>query len=127
MVLFDSEQYRKKVLYEYQWSWEDKYLLLLKPWYLTFNPTTKSFDKVPMWVRLSYLPLQFSFESCFEAIGDSLGRFLGVDEGSLRFQHTTFACILVEMDFKKGFPADLFLKVGERQWLQPMDYEGIPF
>lgn len=102
-------------------------MLLLKPWYSSFNPTTESFDKIPMWVRLPYLPLQFWFKSCFEAIVDSFRKFLVVDEGSLGFQHTTFSRILVEMDVTKKLPVDLFLKFREGNWLQSMDYEGIPF
>lgn len=78
-------------------------MFLLKLWYPTFNLAMKSFNKVPMWVRLSYLPLQFWFEPFFEAIGDSLGRFLGVDEGSLRFHYMTFVYVFVEIDVKKTF------------------------
>lgn len=102
-------------------------MILLKPWYSTFDLATKSFDKIPIWVRLPNFPLHYWFESCFEVVGNSLGRFLGVDAGSLGFLHTTYDRILVEMDMMKALPAGLSLKSANGSWLQLVDYEGIPF
>ncbi|GLJ21909.1 hypothetical protein SUGI_0409690 [Cryptomeria japonica] len=104
MVIFDNLEDRKKIFCKSFWSWEAKHTLLLKPWYPTFKLGIESFDQIPIWVRLPNLPLQFWFESCFKVVGDSLGKILGADKGSLDYFHTAYAHILVEMDSSKEKP-----------------------
>ncbi|XP_057833889.2 uncharacterized protein LOC131044554 [Cryptomeria japonica] len=118
---------RNKILGGSQWCWEDNHPLMLKPWHPTFNPELESFDRAPMWIRLPNLPLQYWFDSCFEAIGNSLGKFLLIDDGSLNLLHTTFARVLVEMDTSMGLPSEISISTSKGVWLQSMDYEGIPF
>ncbi|GLJ19278.1 hypothetical protein SUGI_0346720 [Cryptomeria japonica] len=50
-----------------------------------------------------------------------------IDEGSLNFLHTTFSHILVEMDVSKDLPAEISLKSSRGNWVQPVDFEGVPF
>ncbi|GLJ50145.1 hypothetical protein SUGI_1066990 [Cryptomeria japonica] len=97
-------------VYKYEWRWEDKYMLLLKPWYQAFNLVTESFDMIPIWLRLPNLPLQFWFESFFEAIGNFLD-----------------TRILVEMDLKNSLPEKIYLQIANGIWLQLVDYEGVTF
>ena len=40
-------------------SWEERFPLMAKPWFLDFNLTTKTFNKIPLWLRLPNLPLHF--------------------------------------------------------------------
>lgn len=56
-----------------------------------------------------------------------MGNFLGVDEGSVNFLHTTYAQILVEMDLSKDLPVEAILKAPSGDWKQNLDYEGVPF
>ncbi|GLJ44533.1 hypothetical protein SUGI_0935070 [Cryptomeria japonica] len=83
---------------------------LLKSWYTNFNPSTKSFDKIPLWVKLLNLPLHLWFDSYFERLGDSLGSFLMVDECSSNLLHSTYARILVEMDVNDGIPTKISIQ-----------------
>ncbi|GLJ44338.1 hypothetical protein SUGI_0928590 [Cryptomeria japonica] len=59
VVVSQSVADRNKVCGGGQWSWEDKHMLMLKPWHPTFNPKSKSFDQTPLWIRLPNLPMQY--------------------------------------------------------------------
>lgn len=78
-------------------------------------------------MRLPNFPLHFWFDSFLEVVGNSLGSFLMVDEGSSNLLHSTFAWILVEMDIIKAPSEEIHLKTLKGLWVQPLDYEGIPF
>lgn len=117
VVVFQNEVDRNKILGRCQWFWEDSHSLLLKPWHLAFNPNSETFDSTPIWIRLPNLPLQFWFDSCFEAIGNSLGKFLMSDEVSLNLMHTTFARLLVEMDSSKDLPSEISISTSKGSWL----------
>lgn len=108
-------------------SWEEWFPLMAKPWYLAFNPTKESFDKIPLWVRLLNLPLHLWQDLVLEAVGEGLGDFLMVDLVSSNVFRTTYAHILVEMDISKGLPAMIKLPSPGGSWIQLLDYEGIPF
>lgn len=100
---------------------------MAKPWYSTFDLTTKSFNKIPLWVRLLNLPLYFWWDSVLEAIRDSLGDFLLVDLIFSNICRMTYACILVEINVSKGLPEKMKLASPNGSWIQALDYEGIPF
>lgn len=72
------------------WSWGD-HSLSIKPWSPSFNPFTESLSIRPAWVRLPNLPLHLWEPSCFEAIGNSIGNFLKVDDATTSMGHSTFA------------------------------------
>ncbi|GLJ19273.1 hypothetical protein SUGI_0346650 [Cryptomeria japonica] len=61
--------------------WEDNHLLMLKPWHLALNPLSKSFDRIPLWIRLPNLSMPIWFDSYFEAVGNSLSNFSMVLDG----------------------------------------------
>ena len=71
---------------------------MAKPWHMDFDPLSESFNKVPIWVRLPYLPMHLWIDSVLETIGESLGDFLHVDSATSDVLHSTCARILVEMD-----------------------------
>lgn len=60
--------------------------------------------------------MQFWFDSYFEVVGNSLGKFLMTDEGSLNLLHTTFAWILVEMDMSKDLPSEIPISTSKGSW-----------
>lgn len=57
MVKFNSVKDRKTILCNYSFSWEDRFPLMAKPWHMDFDPLTESFNKVPIWVWISNLPM----------------------------------------------------------------------
>lgn len=127
IVVFEKKQDRNKIMSDYHWDCDDKHTLMLKPWHPTFNLAIEVFERVPIWVRLPNLPLQFWFESCLEVVGNSLGSFLMVDEGSSNLLHSTDAHILVEMEISKVPSEVIQHKTSKGCWVQPLDYEGVPF
>lgn len=65
--------------------------------------------------------------TCYEAIGNSIGRFLKVDESTSFMGHSTITCFLVDVGLSLPLHGEVVLMVGNQPWSQPMDYEGIPF
>ncbi|GLJ24654.1 hypothetical protein SUGI_0471370 [Cryptomeria japonica] len=127
VVVFQNVEGRNKVLGGSHWCWEDSHPLMLKPWHPAFNLESESFDRTPVWIRLPNLPMQFWFDSYFEAIGNSLDKFLMTDDDSLNLLHTTFAHLVVEIDVSRDLPSEISISSSKSSWLQSVDYEGIPF
>ena len=66
-------------------------------------------DVVPIWVRLLGLPLHYWTENHLSNIGNLLGQFLEVNLSfRVTLQHKV-ARILVCLNVREGFPADLNL------------------
>ncbi|GLJ18016.1 hypothetical protein SUGI_0317610 [Cryptomeria japonica] len=124
---FDNAQGRDKILCDHFFSWEDKFLLMIKPWHFYFNPSTKMFNKIPTWVRLPNPPLHLWNDSLLEEVGDALGDFLMMDAESSDIFHSIFVRILVDLDISNGPPAEILLYSSKGSWVQSLDYEGIPF
>ena len=66
-------------------------------------------------------------DSIYEAIGEAIGDFLYVDSDTLDILHSTYVCLLVEMDISKGLPEQVCLESSQGSWTLSLDYEGIPF
>ena len=99
---------------------------MAKPWYKDFDPTSESFDKISLWVRLPNIPLHFWLDLVLEAMGEALGDFLLVDSVSSNVYRTVYAHILV-IDISKGIPKMIKLASPNGSLIQLLDYEGIPF
>lgn len=66
-------------------------------------------------------------DQLLEEVGEALGDFLMVGVESSDLPHSTYARILVDIDSSKGLPAEIKLSTAKGFWIQPLDYEGIPF
>lgn len=124
---FEYAEDRSKILGINPFSWEDKFVLMVKPWFSGFNPSIDSFNEIPIWVRLPNLPLHLWTDSLLEEVGEALGEFLMIDKDSFQIYHSTYARILVNIDVSKGLPAELEIESSLGSWVQPLDFEGIPF
>ena len=62
-----------------------------------------------------------------KAIGNKLGHFLKIAEATLRGKYTSYAHICVEMDLSGALPDEVILEVYDKEWVQMVDYEHIPF
>ena len=116
IVQFDSTDEINAILHR-GFSWGEKFPLMAKPWYKDFDPSTESFNKVPLWVRLPNLPLHLWVDSVLEAMGEAIGDFLLVDYASSNVYRTTYARILVEVDISKGLPAKICLASSFGAWI----------
>lgn len=98
----------------------------MQPWTPAFDPSTDSISSAPAYVRLSSLPLHFWGDVSLESIGNGLGKFLCRCPESKQ-AHSTFARICVEMNFNKGFPAEIILQGKDYSRNQKLDYENLCF
>ncbi|XP_059074832.1 uncharacterized protein LOC131874903 [Cryptomeria japonica] len=124
---FENARDTNIILCDHYFSWEDKFMLMIKPWLSDFNPSSKTFNKILIWVQLPNLPLHLWVDPLLEEVGEALGDFLMVDDESSDILHSTFACIQVEMDVSKRLSSEIYLKSSKRCWVQSLDYEGIHF
>jgi len=84
-------------------------------------------SKMLVSVRLHNLPLHFWHHKVLIAIGNTLGKFLKIDEGRLTKGIFTFARICVEVDLSQGLPQSIILNFNNTQWIQSLDYENTTF
>ena len=95
-------------------------------WTPPFDPSTDCISSAPVWVRLPYLPLHFWGDETLHSIGNGLSKFLCRSPDS-KPARSTFARICVEMDFSKGFPAEIILQGKDYSRTQILDYENLSF
>lgn len=82
---------------------------------------------MPVWLRLHGLPLHFWNNKVLISIGNSMGKFLKMDEDRAIRQIFTFARIYVEVDLSQGLPNHITLNFSNSQWIQPLNYENMVF
>ena len=84
-------------------------------------------SKIPVWVKLYNLPLHFWHIRVLEGIGNTLRKFLKVDNECLCKDIYTFSRICMEVDLSQGLPGHILLLHNEKQWAQPLHYENTAF
>ncbi|GLJ48891.1 hypothetical protein SUGI_1031190 [Cryptomeria japonica] len=78
IVVFASEEERRKVLEGGLWTMNGKPLYIQK-WFRNFNPLKTEPYERPIWIRLNNLPLEYWSEEALEKIGRSLGTLMEID------------------------------------------------
>lgn len=82
---------------------------------------------MPVWVRLHGLPLHFWHQKVLTAIGNTLGKFLKMDEDRAIRGIFTFARMCVEVNLSQGLHDHITLNFNNSQWIQQLDYENTTF
>ena len=101
--------------------------LVLGRWHTSFDPLKEKINKRHLWVLLPQLPFPLWSKSILEGIGNTIGRFVSVEDDFLQVYDKRIARILVEMDISRGLPAEVELLCGERLLIQRLDYLYVPF
>ena len=101
--------------------------LFIKPWHVGFNPTEELPSRVPVWVRLPWLPLEFWREDIFNLIASQLGKPMGPSRQTMEKKVITYARVCVEIDLNKPLPDSIEIRLGSSSWIQQLDYETLPF
>ena len=57
-----------------------KHVLALKMWHLFFESRDEVMSRTPIWVKFPRLVLEFYMKAGLRAIGDTLGKFVAIDE-----------------------------------------------
>jgi hypothetical protein len=125
VVVFYSTSDRDKVFNLGPWFW-GRAGLPMQLWTPAFDPSMDCIPSTPVWVRLSYLPLHLWGDESLHSIGNGLGKFLCRSPDS-KPSRSTFTRIYVEMDFHKGFPAEIILQGKDYSRTQKLDYENLSF
>ena len=102
-------------------------LTLLKRWTPTFDAKREWVDEEPIWVRLPCLPMQYWNTHRFVEIGNILGSDVEADMSFEVIGLMTVALILFQINMQKGLYQELLIESVAGEFVQTLDYEGIPF
>lgn len=114
IVRFNTEQERDSIINQGPWFWGNAGLFTT-PWFSDFDATTMIVSRMPVWVRLHGLPLHFWHHKALTAIGNTLGKFLKMDDERATRGIFTFARICVEVDLSEGLPDHITLNFNNAQ------------
>lgn len=85
------------------------------------------FVQALVWVRLLSLPLEFWVKDVCKGISSSFVELLSLDPITMARRRLTFARICVGV--MQGMDMPLSIEINSRlgKWVQPMEYESVPF
>jgi len=101
--------------------------LYLREWIPRFNPDKEYLTWAPVWIRMYSLPDEYWDEDILKDIGNGLGEYIKAAEETKMRQYTSYACICVFMRLDKALPESVSLSHRDNEWIQPLDYEHVPF
>ena len=101
--------------------------LVLDRWHVNFDPAHERVRKRHLWALLPGLPFPLWNRSLLEGVGNTLGRFVALDDDFMNSFDKRMDKILVEMDISKGLPAEIEILCRECLFIQRLDYQGILF
>ena len=91
--------------------------LFIKPWHTSFNSAEEIPSRVPVWVRLLRLPLEFWREDIFHSISMLLAKPVGSATQTQDRKVISFACICVEVDLNNPLPNSMEICMGSVSWI----------
>jgi hypothetical protein len=96
--------------------------LMMKHWRINFDPLQDYFRLRHLWVLLPGLPLHLWNQKSLEAIANTLGRFICVDQLSLTASVKKVARVMVEIDIHDGLCWNAWILIGvvrftDRDWI----------
>ena len=101
--------------------------LVLDRWHVNFNPARERVQKRHLWALLPGLPFPLWNHPLLEGVGNTIGRFVVLDDDFMNSYDKRMAKISVELDISKRLPVEIEILCRERLFIQRLDYQGIPF
>jgi len=101
--------------------------LYLRDWAPRFNPDMEDLTWALVWIRLYSLPNEYWDEDILRNIGNGLGEYIKAAEETKMRRYTSYAHICVFMRLDKALPESVSLSHRDYEWIQPLDYEHVPF
>ncbi|CAK8537819.1 unnamed protein product [Lathyrus sativus] len=101
--------------------------LLIREWRPDFKIKDELLRTLPIWVKLSQLPIVLWGDTSLNKIGSALGKPIMTDECTANRLRVSYARILVEMDITKELPQSITITdpAGEKMQ-QSIEYEWKP-
>lgn len=90
--------------------------------YIGFNPLQNTPQNNLIWVKLPALPIELWKNESLSHIGNAIGKFVYVDPKCLGARDKWVAWILIEKEYRGGFPDHIDLVWGELSIHQRLDY-----
>lgn len=81
-----------------------KSFLALHSWYIRYNPLHNAPHNKLIWVKFPGLPFELWIEQALMDIGNGIGKFVYVDPRCLGALEKRVAWILIEKEYRGGFP-----------------------
>lgn len=101
--------------------------LFRRDWKPRFNLDTEDLSHAPVWIHMYSLPAEYWKEETLKDIGNSIGVFIKVAKETKNRRYTSYARICVQMHLTKALAYSVSLFHDDFEWIQPLDYEHIPF
>lgn len=109
VVRFENKEDRDKILCSGLYH-PIRRPIIMKPWTPKFNFKEEILNTIPLWIKLSNLPLNCWNAVVLSKIGSRLGQPLYADEYITQASRISFARILVEIDITKELPKSVKIK-----------------
>ncbi|XP_019195851.1 PREDICTED: uncharacterized protein LOC109189694 [Ipomoea nil] len=107
-------------MFEGPWMVLDHYLIV-KPWIPDFDPLNDTTEKVLVWARVPYIPVEYYDIIFLRKLGNRIGRTIRVDQATSLVSRGMFARICVEVDMRKP----LISKFTYEGKVRTVAYEGM--
>ncbi|CAI0445084.1 unnamed protein product [Linum tenue] len=117
---FSTEHDYERALTGGPWMIEDHYVLT-RVWRRGFEPSEEELTSTLVWARLPKLPMDYYDEELLANIGNSLGRYIRMDEATRQATRGHFARICVEVNLTKP----LICKYRLERRTRRVEYEGL--
>lgn len=114
-----------RVLADGPWSLGGRVISLM-PWREDFHPLTEKIVSAPVWLRFEALPQEYWHEQILESLANCFGKFLKIDEFTLRNEKARFARVCVEVDLSKPLKVGARIGPPGRLFFQSVAYENLP-
>lgn len=115
-----------EIIFSLPWV-HDKSFLALHKWYIGFNPLRSTPQNNYIWVKLLSLPIELWSKETLAVIGNAIGKFIYVDPKCLGAKDKRVAWILIEKEYRGGFPEYIDFSWDSLAIQQRLDYWGVPF
>lgn len=99
----------------------------MKLWHAGFNLTEELLNRVPVWVRLSWFPVECWHEDVLHLVASMLCKLVASSQQTQFKKVMTFAHISIEIDLSMPLPDSVEVSAGSYTWVHQLDYETLPF
>ena len=113
IVTFQTMESREKVVKE-DYLFFDGKPVMIKAWTQDVDFKRDKIRHVPIWVQLN-LDFKYWGKGCLTKIMSDVGKFLKVDNATLKREKLQYARVLLEVDISQSFPDEIIFENEKRE------------